>query len=175
MSDELITDIPTIQRLSEENDDENWRFRSYLKSHPRLNISRLERTVKEETEWVWSQIDCTKCANCCKIMKAEVKPADIKRLAQHMGISVKEFVANYCEDSEYGEKQLKSLPCMFLGDDNRCTVYDIRPKICQEYPFLYKKGFLQRTMGVISNTDVCPIVFNVWENLKGVFWRRRRR
>jgi Fe-S-cluster containining protein len=108
-------------------------------------------------------------------MTTEVIPADIKRLAKHMGISAKEFETKYCEDGEFGKKQIKSVPCMFLGEDNRCTVYEIRPKVCKEYPFLYKKGFLQRTMGVIGNAEVCPIVFNVWENLKDIFWPRRRR
>ena len=33
-----------------------------------------------------------------------------------------------------------------------------------------KKNFTSRLMGVIGNCSVCPIVFNVYELLKGEIW-----
>ena len=28
--------------------------------------------------------------------------------------------------------------CQYLGEDNQCTIYDKRPKICREFPFILK-------------------------------------
>jgi uncharacterized protein len=71
------------------------------------------------------------------------------------------------------ERFLVSRPCPFLGDDNHCTVYEDRPRVCQDYPHLYKKGFRSRTFGVLNNLRECPVVFNVWESLKEQLRRRR--
>ena len=35
----------------------------------------------------------------------------------------------------------KGLPCPFLAEDGRCTVYEVRPRDCAEYPHTQKKGF----------------------------------
>ena len=55
--------------------------------------------------------------------------ADIKRLAAHLGLTVKQFRADFIKtDSEEGNAvEFNSLPCPFL-QDNRCTVYDCRPR-----------------------------------------------
>jgi Fe-S-cluster containining protein len=63
-------------------------------------------------------------------------------------------------------------PCPFLHG-NLCCVYDQRPRDCRSYPHLQKKDFVSRLMQAVSNYSVCPIVFNVYEELKVRFWRRR--
>ena len=47
-----------------------------------------------------------------------------------------------------------------------------RPKDCVSYPYLLKKDFTSRLMGVIGNCSVCPIVFNVYELLKDEVWHK---
>jgi Fe-S-cluster containining protein len=53
--------------------------------------------------------------------------------------------------------------CPFLGEDDCCTIYGVRPAICREYPRMDKEGVVFRTMGVAHNTLICPAVFWVVE------------
>ena len=53
----------------------------------------------------------------------------------------------------------------FLGQDDRCTIYDVRPAVCREYPHVDKEGLVFRTMGVAHNTLICPAVFWVVESM----------
>jgi hypothetical protein len=59
-----------------------------------------------------------------------------------------------------------SKPCPFLKD-NRCTVYEARPEQCRKYPYLYEPEFSSRTLGMIERTFTCPVVYQVFEELKG--------
>ncbi len=67
------------------------------------------------------------------------------------------------EDGPY-KAQLMSRP--FLGDDDRCIIYDTRPTVYREYPHTDKEGFTFRTMGVASNALMCPAVFWIVEQMK---------
>lgn len=83
-------------------------------------------------------LSCLKCASfCCKLAGyVEVRRADIRRLAKHLGLTVTEFEKRHIvEVTRKGEKLIKSgyNTCQFLADDRRCTVYAARPKDCQEY------------------------------------------
>ena len=69
-------------------------------------------------------------------------------------------------DDEDGPYKARQKPCPFLGDDNRCTIYEVRPTVCWEYPHTDKEGFNFRTMGVASNALVCPAVFWIVEQMK---------
>jgi len=174
MSDQIITDIKLIGRYSRHNEDADWRFRSFLKAHPTLSNKALDSAVREETDRIWAQIDCTKCANCCKVMDVVIDDADIKRLAARFKMPVRQFEQLHVRlDQNDNEKYFSSKPCQFLGDNNICTVYDDRPQACRDFPFLHKEGFRQRTLAMLSNQEVCPIVFNVWQALKRRLWRRK--
>ncbi|KPA10890.1 Fe-S-cluster oxidoreductase, partial [Candidatus Magnetomorum sp. HK-1] len=59
----------------------------------------------------------------------------------------------------------KTTPCPFLKNNN-CSIYGYQPDSCRYYPHLHKDEFAARTIGVIENYEVCPIVFNVFERLK---------
>jgi Fe-S-cluster containining protein len=61
---------------------------------------------------------------------------------------------------------LKEVPCTFLDSDNTCFIYDVRPKACSEYPHTNRRKFIQITNLTLKNTEVCPAVFNIVEELK---------
>jgi hypothetical protein len=65
---EIETNLKRIEQLAEENEDENWAFRSFLKQ---LDIGRkdLDAIVHRINDEVSAQIDCTTCGNCCKRIK----------------------------------------------------------------------------------------------------------
>lgn len=175
MPDQIIREIPLIARYARQNEDTDWRFRAYLKGHLDLSNTQLDAVVRETTDRVWAQIDCTTCAHCCKTLQIVVDNKDIARLAQHFGMRTSEFAKRYVTVTEDRTQIFASTPCPFLGQDNRCTVYEVRPQACRDYPYLYENNFRSRTISVIENASCCPIVFNVWDRLKQQFKPRRRR
>jgi len=176
MPEKLIRDIPLIQRYSRHNEAEDMSFRAFLKGRLNLSNEELDAVVQETTDEVWKQIDCLKCANCCRTLQIVVDDKDIQRLAQRLKMTTQQFAKQYVETDQYQTQYLKSTPCSFLGEDNRCSVYEDRPQACRDFPYLHAEGFRQRTFMMIDNTAVCPIVFNVWQQLKErLKFRRRRR
>jgi len=90
---------------------------------------------------------------------------DIKSLTLLTGQTSHDFKIEFTEKDEDGDLHFKLLPCPFLLD-KKCSIYDSRPADCKSYPHLHKKDFLSRLFGVIDNYSNCPIVFNVYEELK---------
>ena len=164
--DNLIREIPLIQRYSRHNEAEDMRFRAFLKGRLNLSIEKTDAIVQETTDEVWAQIDCTKCANCCRTLQVVVDRTDIQRLAMRLGMTPAQFTRKYVKTGEDRTQYFAQSPCSFLGEDNRCTVYDDRPKACRDFPYLHAKHFTSRTFMMIANCATCPIVFNTWQALK---------
>lgn len=175
MKDQIIREIKLIERYSRHNEDEDFRFRNFYKYHLNLSNSNLDAVVQEITDEVWKQIDCTTCANCCKTLQVIIDDKDISRLAVRLGMTVSQFSHRYVRTAADGLKHFASMPCPFLDANNLCSVYEDRPQACRDYPFLYNKDFRDRSLTMIENTAVCPIVFNVWKSLKQRLWPHRRK
>jgi uncharacterized protein len=150
---------------AERHDDENYEFLRSLKF--RDYGFDPDELATELHQQAFQIVDCTRCANCCKTMSVEFSEADIERIAGHLNIPVNEFVEKYLEsDEEHASHRARQKPCPFLGEDNRCTIYEVRPTVCREYPHTDKEGFTFRTMSVANNTLVCPAVFWIVEQMK---------
>lgn len=167
----LELNLQKIASLAEVKEEENFRFRSFLK---KSDVKKTDRIVHNINERVSSQIDCTACANCCITSAINMDEEDIKTLSSFLGITEDEFEKQYTTKDEFGDITFEKAPCAFLKD-KKCTVYEVRPKACREYPHLHKEEFTTRLFGVISNCSVCPIVFNVFEKLKDEMNFSRRR
>jgi Fe-S-cluster containining protein len=171
----IIREIPLIQRYARHNEAEDFRFRAFLKGRLNLSTEQTDAVVRQTTDEVWSQIDCTQCANCCRTLQVVLDVADIRRLSARLGMTARQFGRRYVQSAEDGTQHIAAIPCPFLGQDNRCTVYEDRPKACRDFPYLHEKRFVGRTFMMIDNTAVCPIVFNVWQALKVRLGFRRSR
>ncbi|MBN2092979.1 YkgJ family cysteine cluster protein [candidate division KSB1 bacterium] len=171
---QLITDLTKIKELARVKENANWKFRSFLKMID-LSEEELDAIVHRIYKKVASEIDCTQCANCCKKTEPLLSEHDIEKFAEGLKMSVNEFKSNSLKvvEDEFGKKKMifNKLPCPFLKN-NLCTNYEYRPNDCQSFPHLHKKGFNSRTMSVIDNYEICPIVFNVYELLKKELWHR---
>ena len=175
----MAFDLIQLRALAQEKEDENWRFRQFLKGRCELAPEEIDQRVVAATERVWAGIDCTNCANCCREVRPTLSEEEARRLAQRMEMAPQPFIEAYLERTEPGDEnpwQTRTTPCPFLKD-NRCSVYDDRPADCRGYPYLYEPDFVFRTMGMIERTSTCPIVYEVMEELKGSlgFVRQRRR
>lgn len=172
-------DLVQIRQQAEIKEDENFRFRRFLKEQCNLKSEEIDHRVAAATDRVWAGVDCTQCSNCCREVKPSFSEEEVERLAQRLGIAREQFIEKYLERSEPMEDNpwiARSAPCPFLKD-NLCSVYEDRPADCSGYPFLYRPDFVSRTMGMIDRTFTCPIVFEVIEELKkslGFLPRRKR-
>jgi hypothetical protein len=161
----MLTDLVQIRLQGEKKRNENERFRRFMKSHS--HSDRVLRRVAGEIE---EQIDCTQCANCCKVASVTVSERDIERLARYLRITPAKFQAEYTTRSEKEDPTLRRTTesgCTVL-DGNFCNVYDARPDICRRFPHLVRgQGSLaSRMWQFIDRACYCPIVYNSLEAFK---------
>jgi Fe-S-cluster containining protein len=161
----VITDLVQIQHATVAKADENNAFRAFVKLDLELSDRRLNTVVTETTAEVWKQIDCRTCANCCRSQHPTFSRPEVERIAAYFGLSVEELRTRYLtSDADSGKYITRELPCPFL-EGNLCTIYEVRPAVCAGYPHL-QRNFRSRLWQNIDNAAVCPIVFNVLEDLK---------
>lgn len=160
----MVTDLVQIRRLGQQNRAENLRFRAYLRNH-RHSDRRLRRFGEE----IEAQIDCTACANCCRVTEVGITERDIEKLAKFLGMTKTEFVRDSTQPAESGELTLKRTEagCVFLKD-NLCTVYEARPQNCANFPHLVRgTGSIDSRMWqFVDRVEYCPIVYNWMEKVK---------
>ncbi len=160
----MITDLVQIRRLGEQKREENGRFRVHLKRH-----NYVERKLRKMAQEIQEQIDCTQCANCCKVATVAPTERDIEKMARFLRISPEQFLRDYTTRDEQGELSLRrnERGCVFL-DGNDCTIYEVRPRICVDFPHLVKgEGPISTRMWYfVDRATYCPIVYNSLEAFK---------
>ncbi len=158
------------QKNARKHDERNYLFLRRVKQQ--VLESKVDRIALELHQEAFRIVDCTKCANCCRTLRPVVTDEDIPRIAGHLGMAEQDFITAYLEPDEVErEHRIKAMPCPFLGDDNLCKIYDVRPEKCRGYPFTDKPGFVFMTMTHAHNAVVCPAVFYLVEQMR----RRLRR
>lgn len=120
---------------------------------------------------VWQEINCTECANCCKTMTPTFTPADVKRIAAHTGMTTKEFKAKWLKkEEETGDWVNTTQPCQFLVN-NMCSIYEVRPADCAEFPHHNKQPFDLYNDTFRNNLIHCPATLTLVDKLKKVVER----
>jgi Fe-S-cluster containining protein len=154
----VITDLVQVRLLGEKKRDENLHFRRFMKS--RDHSDRILRRIAEGIE---DRIDCTQCAQCCRVATVQVSERDVERLARYLRIPRDRFLADYTmESAEEGRilKRTESAGCVFL-DGNTCTAYEARPDICQRFPHVVRGAVVLLTaMGNPAPTSASG--FRTW-------------
>lgn len=151
------------QEQSKLKSEENQQFFKRLKKIKPKVLDKLIHPLHEE---VFECTNCLKCANCCTTTGPLFTDKDISRIAKHLRIKPFEFTQQYLRIDEDRDYVLKSVPCTFLGEDNYCSIYEVRPKACREYPHTDRKKQNQLLNLTEKNIEVCPAVFNIVEKLK---------
>lgn len=161
----MITDLVQIKRLEQQQHGENQRFRSYFRHH-RHSDRRLRRFGEE----IEAAIDCTACANCCRVPEVGITARDIEKLAKFIGTSEHDFVQHYTMRDQSGALILKrddQQGCVFLHD-NLCSVYEARPQNCANFPHLVRGSgsISSRMWQLLDRVSYCPIVYNWLQRVK---------
>lgn len=157
-----VTDLEKIKQLAAERDNENDSFRFYLKQQDGAAIDAIVHRLNND---ITPQIDCTACGNCCKSFMINVTAQEADNLARHLQTSVTELKEKYIEESSQGQMIINTIPCHFLKG-TKCSIYEHRFAECREFPHLHKNNFTSRLFGIMMYYAVCPIIFNVVEELK---------
>lgn len=155
--------LDRYKELAQQKQAEHRKFLAQLKKKPPKNLDKMVQEVHRE---VFKEIDCTACANCCKSLGPLFTEADIERISKHFRMKLSAFEAMFLQVDEEGDKIFQSMPCPFLGDDNLCSIYDVRPKACREFPHTDRKKIYQINHLTLKNTLFCPAAYLFVEKLK---------
>lgn len=146
-----------------EKQAENKKFFTKLKKKP---PKQLDYIMQELHEAEFKKTDCLTCANCCKTTGPLFTNADVERIAKHFKQKPQKFIDTYLRVDDENDYVLQQVPCAFLGTDNYCSIYDVRPKACREFPHTDRKKFQQISNLTMKNVAICPAAFNIVEEMK---------
>lgn len=127
----------------------------------RKRPKNLDDVFHEAHDKAFEKIDCLACGNCCKTTSPIFRDIDIQRIAKKFKEPAASIEKKYLRVDEDGDWVLKSSPCTFLGEDNSCFIYDVRPQACREYPHTDRKKMHQVLDITRKNMEICPAVCNV--------------
>lgn len=156
-------DLEKYRELSKLKKKENKHFYHRLKN---VKPKQLDEKFQKLHDKTFAKIDCLSCANCCKTTGPLFTHSDIGRISKYLGMKPRAFSDEYLQEDEDGDLVLQKTPCSFLGDDNFCSIYDIRPKACQEYPHTNSFKMHQILELTKKNIEICPAVYEITEELK---------
>ncbi|WP_273566029.1 YkgJ family cysteine cluster protein [Maribacter halichondriae] len=158
--DEVLRQLPGSAK---ERHAENKKFFGKLRKKPPKNLDYL---MQELHTAEFQKTDCLQCANCCKTTGPLFTNADVERISKHFRKKPQQFIEAYLQIDEDNDYVLQQVPCTFLGSDNYCTIYDVRPKACREFPHTDRKKFQQTKNLTLKNVAICPAAFNIVEEMK---------
>lgn len=159
--EEFLKELP---KLAKEKELESKKYFQKLKKRTPKNLDLIMQDLHTEE---FKKTDCLTCGNCCKTTSPIFTLKDIERISKHFRMKVLDFTDEYLVRDEDDFYVLKTAPCSFLDlEDNMCTIYDVRPKACGEYPHTDRRKFIQIADLTIKNTEICPAAYNIVEALK---------
>ena len=157
--DEVLRQLP---KKAKEKYSENKKFFAKLKKKTPKNLDYI---MQELHDAEFKRTDCLTCANCCKTTGPLFTNADVERISKSFRMKPQKFIDTYLRIEE-NDFVLQQVPCTFLGADNYCSIYDVRPKACREFPHTDRKKFQQISNLTLKNVEICPAAFNIVEEMK---------
>jgi Fe-S-cluster containining protein len=159
----LTTKFKAILDKAEVEQAETHRLFERIKKKKPRDLDTQVHALHAKT---FTRIDCLDCANCCSTTSPIFRDIDIKRLSKHLKMKENSFISTYLKMDEESDYVLQKSPCSFLGNDNKCSVYEHRPLACREYPHTDRKNMIQILGITEKNTLICPAVATIFEELK---------
>ncbi len=147
------------------NKDDQKKFKSFLE---RANKNKVLKKLPHLHQEAFQKIDCLSCAACCKNYSPRFKTPDIKRISKRLGMKESDFIDTYLNVDEEGDFVAKSTPCPFLGNDNFCSIYEVKPSDCVRFPYTDEDVLIKRQKLTLKNASFCPIVYYVLDKLTEV-------
>jgi uncharacterized protein len=159
----MIEILKNLPKLAQEKAASHKKYFDKLKKKPPKD---LDYRMQELHDAEFKKTNCLQCANCCKTTGPLFTISDIERISKQLKQKPQKFITQYLKIDEDQDYVLQQLPCAFLDTENYCTIYDIRPKACKEFPHTDRKKFQQISAITLKNMPVCPAAFNIVEEMK---------
>lgn len=158
--EEILKDL---SQRAKDKENENKKFFAKLRKKTPKNLDYLMQELHENE---FEQTDCLTCANCCKTTGPLFTDKDITRISKHFRMKEVAFIEQFLQVDEDNDYVLQQTPCHFLGSDNYCSIYEVRPKACREFPHTDRKKFQQISRLTLENVKMCPAAYNIVEEMK---------
>lgn len=126
-------------------------------------MSNKESNAPKEPIWIplpkdygkkkWKQVtgsvhfECKRCGRCCGQFDIRLSPAEYEHIARLGGEYFAATGPQHIEGTEIWVMVIRKLikddkwVCAFLGEENKCKIYKIRPHACRNYPFFLSPKF----------------------------------
>lgn len=156
-------DLSELKQKAIEHKKSNKKLIQKLKKQKGKVVDEL---FHEAHDKAFQKIDCLNCANCCKTTGPLFTNKDIDRISKHLNLKPSLFIDSYLKLDEDNDYVLQAVPCSFLGEDNYCSIYDVRPKACAEYPHTNRVKQQQILNLNLKNTEVCPAVQDIFDEVR---------
>jgi uncharacterized protein len=160
--DYRIMSVELLHNWEKKSADRQKQYKQFLQRADKNKVLKQLPMLHEEA---FSKIDCLQCGNCCKGYSPRFKTPDIKRISKHLKMKEGDFINQYLRVDEDGDYVMRSAPCAFLGDDNYCSIYDVRPSDCERFPYTDEDVMVKRQNITLKNSSFCPAVYYVLEKL----------
>ncbi|WP_170266328.1 YkgJ family cysteine cluster protein [Phaeocystidibacter luteus] len=163
MSHELLPDLRQLASAKRKP------HQKLMRRLAKADGKKVDKAIHELHDEVFACTDCLQCANCCKTTGPLFTRKDIDRISKHLRMKPAEFESEYLRVDEDNDFVLQQVPCRFLEDDNKCSIYEVRPKACREYPHTDRIKQQQILNLTRRNASVCPAVYTILEKLNEQF------
>jgi Fe-S-cluster containining protein len=151
-----------LDNWQKRSEDHSKQYKQFLQKADKNKVLKQLPRLHEEA---FEKIDCLDCAACCKNYSPRFKGPDIKRISRHLKLKESDLIEKYLRLDEDGDYVVKSTPCPFLGADNYCGIYEVRPSDCERFPYTNEDVLLKRPQITQKNATFCPAVHYVLEKL----------
>jgi len=152
-----------IEKKARDKDKAN---RELIKNLNKKYSRDLDELFQNAHYRAFMKIDCLNCAICCKSLGPRLNNQDIERLAKFLKMKSSVFIESCLHIDEDNDYVFKRMPCIFLDNDNKCRVYEQRPKACREYPHTDRKKIHQILTLTLKNSYVCPAVNEIFDEIR---------
>lgn len=136
------------------------RFSYYQEAYGKAETIMFVRELLEKAiaEADFKNVSCKAgCSFCCRINvdTTETEAAVVVAYAKEHGIEIdiaalKEQATAHNDDRPF----LKHAKCVFLGEDNLCKVYEVRPNACRKYFVITEPYLCEATKENLRSKDV---------------------
>ncbi len=120
------------------------------------------------------RFECTGCGDCChRPGLVLLTPVDVLRIADACQMTPDAFRTRYALYSDEGLWVLDvgdDAPCVFLDDEDRCSIHAVKPWQCAAYPFWTEVVATQKAWdkerrqceGIGRGERVAPNIIDEW-------------
>lgn len=107
----------------------------------------------------YRDIPCKLCGKCCHQPNIIVLPEEVERVSVAAKIPRDQFEENNLVHTADGRMLIAKKErgaCPFLGKDRRCTIWNDRPSICDDFPYMVSM-FMSRVYLALTNPSEDPL------------------